>query len=311
MQFYKKRDFGEIISASFDFLKLYGKNYFKNYILLNGLILILLLIVFWFGFGELFQQMFSSNLDGQQFFFEQYFTENQGVLIGMSVLAFIIFMLLCLVSYSFPVLYMKRASETASRNITSGEIANDIKNIIGRFLIYFLGLIFIISPVFLLLFGLSALLMMILIGFFLLLLIMPAMMNIMNFTLFHYFHTQSGFFDALRYAFTAQFSKNFWKYWGATFVMYFIINIISSVLTFIPMIFYYVSLFTDPNGFNPDGGEEFGVFLMLIYTVSIVASFILMNLIYINTGFMYYDSREDLHRDVQFSEIETLGQSGV
>lgn len=36
MQFYKKRDFGALISDTFTFFKENGKNYFKNYILLNG-----------------------------------------------------------------------------------------------------------------------------------------------------------------------------------------------------------------------------------------------------------------------------------
>ena len=33
MEFYKKRDFGTFISDSFNFFKVYGKNYLKNYIL--------------------------------------------------------------------------------------------------------------------------------------------------------------------------------------------------------------------------------------------------------------------------------------
>ena len=35
-EFYKRRDFGGLISDSFAFFKIYGKNYFKNYFLING-----------------------------------------------------------------------------------------------------------------------------------------------------------------------------------------------------------------------------------------------------------------------------------
>lgn len=311
MQFYKKRDFGELISATFDFVKKYGKNYFKNYILLNGLILILLLVVFWFGFGELFTQIFNSNLDGQQFFFEQYFTENQGVLIGLGIVAFIIFVLLSLVSYSFPVLYMKRVAETGEIHVKAGDIANDIKSVALKFLIFFLGMLFIVTPIALVAFMLSGLLMMILVGFLLLMLFVPAMLNIVNFTLFDYYHTDRGFFSSLGYAFRAQFSKSFWKYWGSIAITYLLMQVISSIFTFLPMMLIFGAGFVSPSNLNPEDSTVFGVIVMVIYAVAIVLGFVLNNLLYINTGFMYYDSRTDLHRDVQFSEIESLGRREI
>jgi hypothetical protein len=60
-QFYKKRDFGTLISDTFLFFKENGKNYFKNYILINGLLLILLVVIIAFGYHELFGQIFGGN----------------------------------------------------------------------------------------------------------------------------------------------------------------------------------------------------------------------------------------------------------
>ena len=311
MQFYKTRDFGELISATFDFIKSYGKNYFKNFLLINGLFLILIVVVFWFGFGELITQLFNSNLEGQQFFFEQYFTENQGVLIGAGALAFVLFLFLSLVNYSFPVLYLKRVAETNDSGVTSNQMVDDIKGIIGKFFIFFLLMIVIMIPISAIVMMISVLLMMILIGFVLLIFIMPALLNIINFTLYHHYHTDDGVINSLKYAFQTQFSKNFWKYWGSTMIIYLIINVISSVFTIIPMMFMAGTFFGNPDGFNPDEGSSFGVLVALVYLISFLSSFILINLIYINTGFMYYDSRTDLHREMQFSEIETLGQSEI
>jgi len=36
-------------------------------------------------------------------------------------------------------------------------------------------------------------------------------------------------------------------------------------------------------------------------------SFLLSNLLYVNAGFMYYDSRTDLHQKVELEEIDTIG----
>ncbi|WP_050020641.1 hypothetical protein [Chryseobacterium sp. P1-3] len=93
IQFYKKRDFGTFISDSFNFFKLYGKNYFKNYILINGLLLILIITIFIFGYKELFSQIFGSNLRGETYYFEQYFSDNAGMLIVVGILTFFTFLL--------------------------------------------------------------------------------------------------------------------------------------------------------------------------------------------------------------------------
>lgn len=311
IQFYKKRDFGELISATFDFFKHYGKNYIRNFFLINGLFLILLVLVFWFGFGEIFQQLFSANTQGQQFFFEQYFTQNQGVLIGAGLLMFTLLVFLSLVNYSYPVLYMKRVAETGVKEITSSQMIDDIKNHLGKFFMFFLIIILLSIPVMILVGFVSVLLMMILIGFFLLIFIIPAIMNIINLTLFDHYHTDKGVINSLKYAWNAQFSKNFWKYWGSAVIVYILINIISSVFSFIPMMFMMGAMFGDPEGMNPETSTSLGLLIMLVYVISFVMSFILVNLLYINTGFMYYDSRADLHRQMQFSEIETLGTGEV
>jgi hypothetical protein len=90
MQFYKKRDFGSFISDTFAFFKLYGKNYFKNFILLNGLLLILTVVVMVVGFREFFGAIFGSNMSGQSYYFEQYFQDNLGLIIiaGIVLLCF-------------------------------------------------------------------------------------------------------------------------------------------------------------------------------------------------------------------------------
>lgn len=57
---------------------------------------------------------------------------------------------------------------------------------------------------------------------------------------------------------------------------------------------------------NPFVGS-FGILFFLIYGISSVISTLLMNVLYINSGLMYYDSRTDLHQKVELAEIDTIG----
>lgn len=317
MQFYQKRDFGQFISDTFAFFKEHGKNYFKNYLLINGILLILMVIIFVFGYRELFSQMMGSNTSGQNYYFEAYFQENSAMLILVSTIVFVLFLAVTMVSYSYPILYLKRLTETGNKNIKADDILSDLKNNIGRFLILFLGLFFIVTPLAMIVFGLTVVLMFILIGFFLLILLGPALMNVVNFLMFDYFNTKKGFFESLSYAVRAQFSyKNgrekspFWKYWGSTIVMYFIIQVVASIFTMIPMMFIFGGIMTIPESGelqqNPMEGPM-GIVFFLFYGFSLLVSFVMINVIFVNSGLQYYDSRTDLHRNVDLSEIDTIG----
>ena len=63
---------------------------------------------------------------------------------------------------------------------------------------------------------------------------------------------------------------------------------------------------TTPDALGSDS-SFFMTLMAIVYAVSIACTIVLNNLIYVNAGFMYYDSRTDLHRNVTFSEIDTIG----
>lgn len=58
MEICKKRDFGELVSDTFNFFKVYGKNFFVNYLILNGSLLVLLAFLVGFGYREIISQLF-------------------------------------------------------------------------------------------------------------------------------------------------------------------------------------------------------------------------------------------------------------
>ena len=320
MQFYQKRNFGTFISDTFTFFKENGKNYFKNYLMINGILLILMVLIFVVGYRELFSQMLGSNTQGQNYYFQAYFQENTAVLTVVSATVFVLFLAVMMVSYSYPILYLKRLSETGNKNIKADEILKDLKSNFGRFITFFFGLVFIVMPLSFVLVGISAFLMILVIGFFLLMLLGPAILNVVNFLMFDYFYTKRGFFDSLSYAVRAQFSyKNgrdkspFWKYWGSTVVLYLLIQTVTSVFAMVPMMIISGALFTVPENGNSQEVLEgsMGILFFIIYGISILVSFLMINVVFVNSGLQYYDSRTDLHRNVDLSEIDRIGTDEI
>ena len=318
MQFYKKREFGNLVGDTFLFFKLYGKNYFKNYFLINGILLILLVALVVFGYREFFMQLFAGNTGGDTYYFEQYFEDNIGMLVALVAAFFMLILAVSIISYSFPVFYLKRVSEKGIAEVKPDEILSDIKQNIGRIFILLLGLIFIVTPAFLVMLSISYVLVLVVIGFFLLLLLIPSCMNIVNFLMYDYLQTKKGFFESLSFAIRAQFSYShqgekspYWKYWGTTATIYFIIYMVTTVFTLVPMFMLFGSSLLVP---TTDGSMQqnpmegtMGIIFFLFYGVSMLVSFTLMNVLLVGSGLMYYDNRTDLHQQIDLIEIDSIG----
>jgi len=316
MQFYKKRDFGTFISDSFGFFRSYGKNYFKNYILLNGLLMILMAVVFIFGYRELFMQKFGSNLDGDSSYTENYFQDNMVMFAIVGILTLLLFVILMILNYLYPVFYLKRLSQ-GEKKIRTDDIVSDFKRNAGKIGTLCLGMIFIVVPLAFILVGVSYALVFIVIGLPILLFVLPTVINIVNFLMYDMFNSKRGFFESLSYSIRSQFSyahgrekSPYWKYWGSTLVISILLYIITTIFTIIPVIIFYASIFTS----TPDGDFEenpfsgmMGIMFFVVYGISLLVSFFLSNLMYVNSGLMYYDSRRDLHQQVELAEIDTIG----
>lgn len=316
MQFYKKRDFGAFISDSFTFFKLYGKNYFKNYILLNGLLLILMVAIFIFGYRELIMQIFGSNMSGESYYFESYFEDNIGMFVVVGLITFLLFTIMMIVNYLFPVFYLKRLAEGETK-IRTDDILGDFKRNAGKIGKLCLGMIFIVTPLSLILMGISYVMILIVVGIFLIVLVYPALFNVITFLMYDYFNSKRGFFESLSYSIRSQFSYTngrerspFWKYWGSTVVISIILYVITTIFTAIPMIFFMLKITTTaPDASfeqNPFAGS-LGIMMFVMYGISLLVSFFLSNMLYVNSGLMYYDSRRDFHQKVELEEIETIG----
>ena len=319
MQFYKKRDFGALISDTFNFVKLYGKNYFKNYFVINGLLIILMAVLVFFGFKNFFSLIFEG-IGGNSASIGRYFLENIVQIIFTSLFIFLVFILISVVNYSYPVLYLKRLTETGNKNIAVDEIMSDVKKNIGKIFKLFLGFVFIIIPLYLAVYGLSYTVTYRIQGLYLLLFVFltPVMTNVVNFLIYDYFNREKGFFSSLSYAIRSQFSYQqynqkspFWKYWGTTVILYILQQVVAYALAFILVFIIILSLGLS---LNMSSAETFYITLVLTvmaYPLIIIISLIMSNFISLCSGFMYYDSRTDLHREMDLTEIDSIGRDEV
>lgn len=180
-------------------------------------------------------------------------------------------------------------------------------------------MIFIVTPPAFIVLGVSYALVLVLIGIPIMLFVFPTVMNIVNFLMYDVFNSQRGFFESLSYSIRAQFSyangrekSPYWKYWGATLVLFIIMYVITTIFTMIPMIIFFATMMTT----TPDGNFEqnpfsgaMGILFFVMYGFSLLVSFFLSNLMYVNSGLIYYDSRRDLHQQVELAEIDTIGSN--
>ena len=319
MQFYKKRDFGALISDTFNFVKLYGKNYFKNYFVINGLLIILMAVLVFFGFRNFFSLIFEG-IGGNSASIGRYFLENIMQIIFTFLFIFLVFILISVVNYSYPVLYLKRLTETGNKNITVDEIMSDVKKNIGKIFKLFLGFVFIVFPLYLAVYGLSYTVTYRIQGlsFLLLIFLTPVMTNVVNFLIYDYFNRGKGFFSSLSYAIRSQFSYQqynqkspFWKYWGTTVILYILQQVVVYAFVFILVFIIILSLGLS---LNMSSAETFYITLVLTvmaYPLIIIISLIMSNFISLCSGFMYYDSRTDLHREMDLTEIDSIGRDEV
>jgi hypothetical protein len=276
-------------------------------------------VLVFFGFRNFFSLIFEG-IGGNSASIGRYFLENIMQIIFTFLFVFLVFILIAVINYSYPVLYLKRLTETGNKNIAVDEIMSDVKKNIGKIFKLFLGFVFIVFPLYLAVYGLSYTVTYRIQGlsFLLLIFLTPVMTNVVNFLIYDYFNRGKGFFSSLSYAIRSQFSYQqynqkspFWKYWGTTVILYILQQVVVYAFVFILVFIIILSLGLS---LNMSSAETFYITLVfgaMAYPLIIIISLIMSNFISLCSGFMYYDSRTDLHREMDLTEIDSIGRDEV
>jgi len=314
-QLFKIRGFGEFISDTFLFLKLQGKNYFKNY-LKFAFIPLLLLMVSMAIIGTFYYRVFVTSFGYTQTetFDNAFVTENAVMLvIGIIVLLFVS-LYLSLLNYSYPVYYLLLLAKNNEEKPQLRSVRELFKNDLGRLLLFGLLSLITFLIVGIIGFAIAAVLTFVIIGIFVFILFIPFLMTWYSLTLYFYIDKKQSFFDAFKHALYT-ITNNFWNIVGASLCMLIITQVISTIVTIIPyMITMFGMIFGMQQGTesieNIDGSSTsiFMVAMVLVYCFSILVSMILGHLLLIQTGLVYYSEREKLEYNTMRQSIDEIGK---
>ncbi|MFL9830315.1 hypothetical protein ABS764_05560 [Flavobacterium sp. ST-87] len=311
-QLHKNRSFSTYINDTFLFFKMHGKSYFKNYFIINGALLLLLIAIVFFGFQFYFQTLFSNlgnpGLDSNPMV--NMLTDNVGFIAFFAILIMVLFFFISVLQYAFPVIYFDLFDKKNTDDIEPSEILQSLKQKSFKIFKFFIALIFIITPIIVLIFGLNILLFFIIIGIPLFFITAPAALSWVNISFYHYLNSTDRLFPSLALGFK-YLKQQFWTNVGSTMIMIIIIQIVMTIFTTIPYLLGMVNMFTD---FSPQSGpinpEQFSALPMLmtvVMVISLVANYILSNLIIVNQGLIYYSQKETEENTSANHSIDLIG----
>ena len=307
-QLYKKRDFSAIMSDTFSFFKIYGKEYFRGYLIINGFLLILLILLIYFFASFFIESVFVNigNPTGVNDAIMNYFQQNQMQFIFFGFLMVIIIIALSLISYMYPIGFLKAIEE--NKPLNNQTYLNFFKQNVSKSVLFLIFSIFIIIPIIAVLMLLTFALIFLIIGFPLLFVLMPALMCFVTLSYFEYITTNNSYFNSLGNAYKLL-QKNFWAFIGATLITYIIIYIISTVFSIIPYSLGIASLYSGTNVTpNVEDLSFFSIMIMLFVVISIISSYILQNLFLINQGIIFYSAKEQTNNNSNLSAIDQIGK---
>ena len=312
-ELYKKRDLSANFSDTTTFFKSFGKHYFKNYLVINGIFLMVLVVLIYFISKVYMELLFSgiSNSQNNPNYLMAYFNNNISLIIGSFAITFLLIVILSMLNISFPVIYLKLFEKNNSDNFETKEIINGLKANIGKMIVFFLGSIFIILPLAIIVFGLLFLLCFILIGIPLLFIVGSAFISWVTLSYYQYIMKDVGYFTALANGFSLV-KQQFWTIVGTTFLMMMLVQIIQGFITMIPYVLSLIWMFVSTNNLQETGSQTdtfstMGILFAVIMVFSVLLSYIFNNFILVNQGLIYYGLQEEKENNSTKSQIDLIG----
>jgi hypothetical protein len=307
LQLYSKRNFSSLIGDTFNLFKLEGKNYFKNYFIINGGLLLLLCIVIYFFMQIFLKSAFLSTSPNQSNAFLDAILSNLTLFISFGSAMILLILFASLINYLYPVAYLKLIAENKERTIHN--LTSLIKSKIGKTVQFYFLSLFTLVPLFFLVLGISILLIFVIIGIPLLFIIIPAYTSWISLSYYEYISTNTTYFNALKKGLKLLKSK-FWPIIGSNYVMQTIVQVVLGIVVMVPYFIGIITIFIDPEQSTQNSENVFSlltILLTVIMIISILFNYTLQNIILINQGIIYYSIKEEQENISVINSIELIG----
>jgi len=310
MELFKSRDFSSFFSDTFDFIKFNGKHFFKNYLTINGVFL-LILMTFMYFFLKFYMSIVTSSLYGGGTSEFETFIDNYGPIAIVVLIFFFFFAIFAgLISYSFTPIYFKLYEENGGANFGSKELIASYKAKFGKLVIYLLVSVFLLSIPTLIATTIAVFIVSItIVGILLIPAVLAIPMLFFHSTLMEYIRGEKGIFDSIGYSFNVLGSKFVHAVGclGILFLMYYIIqigiNLVQSIVTGAGM--YTLS---------PQAQMDVADSSIIMITLTVIAylfSYAVQTLcglvLQINQGLVFYTYKEETEHINTNSVIDQIG----
>lgn len=299
-QLYKKRDFSAYIGDTMQFLKQFRKDFFRNYLVINGALLLVVCVIYYFLFNNSFGNVFNPKPADSWLMYNN----NFGLFAGFMFVFMIVMVAFSVFTTAYPMVYIKLVDQTDRDSFTTSELLAGIKDYAGRIIIFGLISLFIIVPIAMIVMALGIALSFILIGIPVLMLAFPTIMVWFMQSLYVYLEEGSGYFDALGKGWKITFS-NYWNIVGSTLALLVCVMILGSTVSLIPSFMAMGSILSSGGNHGP---LTMTPLMTIIYLSGIIISYVLYNVLYVHQGMIYYSSREATEHYQTFSDIDNIGK---
>lgn len=298
-QLYKKRDFSAYIGDTIQFFKQFWKNYFQNYVVINGVLLLVFVSLYFLLFKDLFSNMYDPNA------IKTWMTYNNS---GSFMLSIIVLMIIAIVfsvfTTAFPMVYFNLLNTTGRDAFTASEMLNGIKAYAGRMILFGIISFFVMIPIVFIFFAFGVALSFLIIGIPILFLGLPTVLIWSMQSLYVYLEEETGYFQALSKGWKITVQK-YWHLVGSTIAVYFCITILSSVFSMVPAFMMMGSIITSGGTPKP---QTMTPLMMAFYLVGLIVTFICYNFIYVQQGLIYYSAQENTEHYQAYSDIDNIGK---
>ena len=299
-QLYKKRDFSALMNDTMQFFKLFWKNYFRNYVVINGALLLLMCVLYFLVFKDMFKNLYTPGMPSGSWLTN---SSNPVLFAGGILLFILVSIALSVFTTSFPMIYLKLLKTKGEDSITSSEVFDGIKSYAGRMIVFGLISFFVMIPLGIVVFGICIALSFLIIGIPMLLLALPTFMIWMMQAMYIFIEEDTPYFTALGKGWKITFEK-YWNVVGSTIVVFLFIMIVSSLFSMVPAMMMMGSIFT--SGGNP-AAVTMTPTMLAFYIIGMIFTFFAYNILYVQQGLVYYSSQENSVNYQAFSEIENIG----
>ncbi|RAV29806.1 hypothetical protein [Sinomicrobium soli] len=312
IELYKKREFGELFSDTFAFIRQNGKHFFRNFLLINGAFILVLMVLAYF-----FIKVYSALITGATIpgydtdtMVENYINNNAPLVAVFGILFVLVACLVGFITYAYTPIYLLLYSQSGNAGFGSKEIVKMLKDNAGKLIIFILACLLLSIPVFIGA-GIVAFVMVItVIGIFCLPLLLATITLTYNNALMEYLGSDKGVFDCFEYGMKLTFKK-FWICVGSVALFYFMIQIVQGLATTIPYMAGIISVVTTTGSGNSEESLALMMTIMMVfYLFSFILGIIGNTFIQINQCVVYFSLKEETENINTTSVIDQIGASG-